>query len=283
MLSWFDLAAIQEVNDNLAGLRALQDELPKRFRVVFSDGAGNNERMTFLYDSRRVELLEEVGEIGFTASERRRVTQSTLGGPFESFDRTPHLGTFQAGQLRFGLVNVHLYWGDERDPKKLAVRAAEAYAVGWWTEHRSRQTHVYIDDVYAVGDFNIPKALPSDRIFAALTAKGLRVPKDAETRIATSLGGKQFDQVAFLPGSADKIIDSGVFDFDTALFRTLTDSQRKPLLRRMSDHRPLWFVLTTSGPQPGPRAISPPRPGIVAGLRPTERIPWGTLVPPRLA
>jgi hypothetical protein len=47
MLGWFDLVAIQEVNDNLEGLRAVQAELPKRYRVVFSDPGGNNVHLYF--------------------------------------------------------------------------------------------------------------------------------------------------------------------------------------------------------------------------------------------
>lgn len=47
IISWFDLIAIQEVNNDLTGMRALLAELPDRYRVLFSDKAGNNERMTF--------------------------------------------------------------------------------------------------------------------------------------------------------------------------------------------------------------------------------------------
>jgi hypothetical protein len=51
ILGWFDLVAIQEVNDNLAGLRGIQEKLPDHYRLLFSDPAGNDERLTFLYDS----------------------------------------------------------------------------------------------------------------------------------------------------------------------------------------------------------------------------------------
>src|SRR5436190_19589170 len=52
VLSWFDLAAIQESNDNLAGIRAVEAQLADYWRLLFSDAAGNDERLTFLYDSR---------------------------------------------------------------------------------------------------------------------------------------------------------------------------------------------------------------------------------------
>lgn len=39
IISWFDLIAVQEVNDNLAGLRGIQEELPDHFQFLFSDAA----------------------------------------------------------------------------------------------------------------------------------------------------------------------------------------------------------------------------------------------------
>jgi hypothetical protein len=63
LVSWFDLVAVQEVNNNLDGLTAVRSELPSSYRTVFSDKAGNNERMAYLYNSNKLTLLEEVGQI----------------------------------------------------------------------------------------------------------------------------------------------------------------------------------------------------------------------------
>jgi len=51
MISWFDMIALQEVNDNLIGLRSITQNLPSSFKVIFSDKAGNNERLAFIYDT----------------------------------------------------------------------------------------------------------------------------------------------------------------------------------------------------------------------------------------
>ena len=48
MISWFDMVALQEVNDNLIGLRLIIQNLPSSFKVIFSDKAGNNERLAFV-------------------------------------------------------------------------------------------------------------------------------------------------------------------------------------------------------------------------------------------
>jgi hypothetical protein len=39
-ISWFDVIAVQEVNDNLAALRSLRAFLPDTYRLLFSDAAG---------------------------------------------------------------------------------------------------------------------------------------------------------------------------------------------------------------------------------------------------
>ena len=70
MLSWFDFIAIQEVNDDLVGLRGLMSKLPRSYQVLFSDKAGNNERLAYIFRTPKVRLLSKVGEIALTARER---------------------------------------------------------------------------------------------------------------------------------------------------------------------------------------------------------------------
>jgi hypothetical protein len=53
VISWFDLVAVQEVKNNRRGLDGLMAELPASWRTVYSDAAGNNERMTFAMIRRR--------------------------------------------------------------------------------------------------------------------------------------------------------------------------------------------------------------------------------------
>lgn len=256
MIGWFELVALQEVRDNLAGLRAVQSHLPRYFRALFSDTAGNNERMAFLYDSRKVSPLEEIGEIGFSPRELAAVRAAAAGRLFESFDRTPHLAAFEAESARFLLANVHLYYGSATALQK---RAAEAFAVASWAERRQGERHTYTKNVLALGDFNLPKAAADDLIYRALVAKGLRVPKDVATRIGTNLsGGKQYDQVVCLPEAEVLLRESGVVCFDEVLFQDLAQTTQRRVLRyRISDHRILWFALATDEPRAGPRAGPP--------------------------
>jgi hypothetical protein len=80
ILGWFDLAAIQEVNGNLDGLDGIRKELSERYRVVLSDPGGNNERFAFLYDSEKVEPLEEVGEVTIAGRPQGREAPGHLPG-----------------------------------------------------------------------------------------------------------------------------------------------------------------------------------------------------------
>ena len=57
MIGWFDLVAVQEVNDNLRGIDAIHSKLPARYDLLFSDASGNQERQAFLFDTRKITSL----------------------------------------------------------------------------------------------------------------------------------------------------------------------------------------------------------------------------------
>lgn len=282
IISWFDLVALQEVNEDLRGLRGLQQHLPDRYRALFSDAGGNDERFVFLYDAERVTLLEEVGELTVTPAQQRQVRLRSAPGRFVGFDRNPMLATFRAKSLDLILVNVHLLWGESRpkglpDDERRAQsvspaarrraaaapepppaagidrRVLEAYAVARWAAQRGRTRFAYTHNVIALGDFNLPVRAAGDRVYDALTRKGLILPEH-ETRIGGSnlRGDAAYDQMAVLPGDIEQAIEHiGVFDFDGAVFRSLwgrgTEEERKAFEENvryfLSDHRPLWMSL----------------------------------------
>lgn len=51
IVGWFDLVALQEIRDDLSGLRALRERLPSDWALLFSEASGNDERQAFLYDA----------------------------------------------------------------------------------------------------------------------------------------------------------------------------------------------------------------------------------------
>jgi endonuclease/exonuclease/phosphatase family metal-dependent hydrolase len=278
VLGWFDLIAIQEVNDDLGGLRAIQRHLPDRYRVQFNDAGGNRERFAFLYDAEKVIPLEEVGEVTVTPLELNRVRLPHVAGRFAGFDRNPMIASFHVDDTMLLLASVHLYFGDGRPtglPNDEAAdagagagaapvtrsngapaagmdrRVLEAYAVARWASAQHRSRHAYTNNVIALGDFNLPVREPGDRVYDALVREGLHVPEHS-----THVGGSNlnsdahYDQMAVFPGAIEHV---GIFDFDGAVFRDLwgagTLAERRKFQSyvryHLSDHRPLWMEMRT--------------------------------------
>ncbi len=251
LVNWFDLVAMQEVNDNLTGLRAIERHLPPSFRLLVSDAAGNDERLAFLYDTDRVQLGEKVGEVAVPPADIRHIRLPGIAQRFDGFDRNPYLAAFRSGAFAFVLVNVHLYFGSD-SAVSVNRRRLETYAVARWADVRRRSAYAYSRDIIALGDFNLPKVAPDDPVFAALTRRGLQLPRHS-TEIGSSIAtDSHYDQIAFFPGETrdDFTGRSGVFDFDGALFRPLWES-RTPreflayLRYYISDHRLLWAEFRT--------------------------------------
>jgi len=247
MLSWFDIAALQEVNENLVGLRGLQKFLPAKFDVLFSDAAGNNERMLYLYDRTKIKLLELVGEIAVPPSDLKDVKLPGIAQPFTGFDRNPYLAAFKAGSFTFLLANVHLYFGDDSEAASIERRCLETYAVARWADLNVKSKHAYATDIIALGDFNLPKVDPADPVYKALTKRGLQLPPHSTEIGSTIASDSHYDQVAFFPSQTKEEFTGqrGVFDFDGAVFKTLWDTRTPAQFRAyvryyLSDHRPLW-------------------------------------------
>src|SRR5881275_809213 len=61
------------------------------WRFVMSDRAGNDERLAFLYDSSKLTLLEEVGEVAFPPKDNATVALAGITQAFAGFDRNPYV------------------------------------------------------------------------------------------------------------------------------------------------------------------------------------------------
>ena len=252
VMSWFDLVAVQEVNDDLRGIEAIHGQLPARYDLLFSDASGNRERQAFLFDTRKVQRLKEVGRVAIPPSQLPRIATTGTTTPFAGFDRGPYLASFECGTFRFALLNVHLFYGSEA-PADLDRRTLETFAVAWWADRTHRDANSYVAEVVPLGDFNLPRAAPGDRIFDALVSPGLQTPPHSSQIASAIASDNQFDQIAFFPGpTAQRFTGQcNVFDFDGALFQDLwTSRSRAQFLSyvryHISDHRPLWVELQTA-------------------------------------
>ena len=74
----------------------------------------SQDRMTFVYDSNKINLLESVGEVAVPPKDKKYITLKGVDIDFAGFDRNPYLASFQAGTFKFTLVNAHLYFGEDK-------------------------------------------------------------------------------------------------------------------------------------------------------------------------
>lgn len=247
VLDWFDIIAVQEVNDNLAGLKAIESELPSKYNLIYSDKGGNNERSAFIYDSTIINQLELVAEISIPPKDHKDIKLPGVTRKFTGFDRTPYLCSFQWQNETFVLITVHSFSGGT-STHDLERRALEAYAIGRWADLRNSSKNAFSKNIIALGDFNIPMVEKGDVVYEALIKRGLKLPEHSTKIYSNISNDKMYDQMAFLPSIKSKIVKHGVFDFDEVIFPELWNPKapgdfRKYLRYYISDHRPMWMQL----------------------------------------
>lgn len=251
IVGWFDIVAVQECRENFGHLFDILHKLPKAYRIVMSDASGNNERMAFVFDSKKLAVLEEIGEIAFPPSRLKSIRLPGVDAQFSGFDRTPYLAAFSAGDTSFMFVNVHLFFGDDK-AGSIARRSLETFAVAKWADLRKKSPFSFTRELVALGDFNMPKCEPGDQIYKALTKLGLELPEHS-TQISSSISSDaSYDQIAFFPETSRSRFTGlkGVFDYDAVIFPDLWKDgtnlkNYKAYLRYyLSDHRPMWVQLS---------------------------------------
>jgi endonuclease/exonuclease/phosphatase family metal-dependent hydrolase len=252
VLGWFDIVAVQECRDNFWHLAQIAQKMPPTCKYLMSDASGNFERMVFLYDSQKLTLLEEVGEITIPPASYKRIKLPGNNYPFNGFDRSPYLASFAAGHTSITFVNAHLYYGKSNDdPASIARRSLETFAVAYWAKERIKPTNAFTRELAVMGDLNMPKSDDNDPIFKALTKLGLEIPEHS-TQIASNIANDaNYDQIAFFPSTTKNFFTGlkGVYDYDAVIFPDLwQDGKNKKnfnayLRYYISDHRPMWTQL----------------------------------------
>jgi endonuclease/exonuclease/phosphatase family metal-dependent hydrolase len=242
----FDVVALQEVRGNLKALRHTLEVLGSDWDLILTDvtqGApGNDERLGFLFDRRRVRVSGLAAELVVPREELDDVAPDALR---RQFARTPYAVSFRCGDETFILVTLHVLYGDSA-----SERTPELRAIANWLDRWARDVNSWDHNLIALGDFNIDRM--GDERYEAFTSTGIEVPEDLH-RVPRTLfsdptepnAGKFYDQIAWFTEDAGRPAlslvhrESGYFDFrDVALPRRgLTDFQ---LSWRISDHYPLW-------------------------------------------
>ena len=209
IISRFDIVAVQEVN-RLTEWRHIMDILGPDWDFIASDETdpaigGNGERLTFVYDKRKVWFQNIAGEIvlpkKMLISQALQDNSPTDIFQGKQFRRSPYVCLFQANWFRFAICTVHIYYGSESGAK-LKQRVQEIASIVEYLSERA--DHELSDDraMILLGDFNIVH--PEHKTMKALEQKGFKVPEVLQEPTNFS-ANKYYDQIAFK--TKPKVID----------------------------------------------------------------------------
>ncbi|MFA4844939.1 MAG: endonuclease/exonuclease/phosphatase family protein [Patescibacteria group bacterium] len=245
ILSRFDVVAVQEVTGKLKALRHMLKYLGPDWNFILTDvtrgAAGNDERLAFLFDTRRVSLSGLACELVLP-----RDALIKDGAGERQFVRTPYAVSFRSGSRTFILVTLHVIWGDNA-----AARAPELAAIAKWLANWASDMNAYDHNLICLGDFNIDRV--GDPLYQAFTSTGLFTPPElnAVPRTIFYTPGKpetqkHYDQVAWFRDPASSVpvlamshVTAGTFDFVPHEMTGLGLTKQQ-LSFRISDHLPLW-------------------------------------------
>jgi endonuclease/exonuclease/phosphatase family metal-dependent hydrolase len=238
VVSRFDVVALQEVKDNIRGLRYMMKLLGPDWAFLLTDVTkgrlGNDERMAFVFDTRRVKSSGLACELVVAIESDPIIPAGALD---RQFARTPYAVSFLSADRTFVLVELHVIFGSNP-----AARVPELREIARWMGDWAQSMDEFGHNLIALGDFNIDRQ--GDPLFQAFTSTGLTPPAELQmvprTIFQTAGQTDQFyDQIAWFPPefSLGYTGRAGGFDFVPVLLGSLTKNQ---LSYRISDHYPLW-------------------------------------------
>ena len=256
VLDKFDLVAIQEVRPDLAALDEILRLLGRDYDRIYTDVSyakgGNQERLCFIWDRRRVRFSGLAGELVLPETKSKELSQIA---------RSPFICGFQTGWARFNLCTVHIYYGKSapNEPRRVAeidetakLLAAKAKD---YIKLDERYKNYSPENMVLLGDFNIFKT--TDETFKAMSKHGFVLPDElAKGKLSGSnvTKDKFYDQIAFYKKVRDiENTAAGIFDFyehvfregDEARFRASGQVEEGASFKdwrtyQMSDHLVMW-------------------------------------------
>ena len=201
VISRFDFVAVQEVNE-LEEWQHIMDILGRDWDFIATDETdsklgGNGERMTFVYDKRKVWFQNIAGEIVLPPDMLISEAEFELSGKKitagNQFKRTPFIASFQSGWLKFDICTVHLYYG-AASGAKLDQRIEEIATIAEYLGTRADRALGNDRALFVLGDFNIIS--PEHKTMKALTDNGFIVPKTLQDN-PTTRTKMHYDQIGF--------------------------------------------------------------------------------------
>ena len=238
----FDVIAIQEIKGNLKSLRDLMKILGEHWAFIITDvnrgSVGNDERMGYVFDMRRVKMSGLACELVVPPEWIKLASKDALT---EQFVRSPYGVSFKSNNQTLILVTLHILYG-----KASKDRIKELKGIAKWMSDWAKNVNDYHQNLICLGDFNIEKR--GDLLNNTFISEGLYIPKELQNeKVTRSIfdESKYYDQIAWfndlkkVPNLSLTYKTGGNYDFvDKALSnRKLT---KQALSFMMSDHYPLW-------------------------------------------
>jgi len=210
VISRFDFVAVQEVNDLPEWARVMRILGPDwdfiATDVTDPELGGNGERLTFVFDSRKVRFRHIAGEIVLPPdklvsenvvpeADDEGASGEVAGQPVgRQFARSPFVASFRSNWFKFDICTVHIYYGEEHG-EKLRRRVAEIREIAEYFGSRAVGALESGTSLILLGDFNVVG--PEHETMAALLASGFKTAGTLEN-IASNIGrDKYYDQIVF--------------------------------------------------------------------------------------
>ena len=271
IIARFDLVAVQEVRRDLEALKRLCAILGGHWKYLITDvtegDRGNDERMAFLYDTRKVSFGGLAGQLVLPPLRLKDENGKTVYQPVSQIARTPFMCGFQAGWTRFVLATIHIFYGNSsaNDPE----RVEEIRQVAQSLRSQALDKHAWAHNFILLGDFNI--FAPQDSTMQALTEAGFIVPPKLQNLPSNIPQTKYYDQIAFRVRDEHFATanQGGIFNYYKTVFRPEDEAVYVPYMgksyhftssnqprqdksayylnywrtHQMSDHLPMWVEL----------------------------------------
>jgi len=270
----FDMIALQEIYRDLEALERLMRLLGGHWSYLVTDTgegqAANNERLAFLYDTRKVNFAGLAGEIVLPPIK----IDGELRQP-RQLVRTPYIAGFRSAWTDFVLCTVHILYGSS-NPNHPA-RVEEIRQLARFLKDRSTDPAAWSRNLIVLGDFNIFSN--RDITMQALLDEGFLIPAELQSIPGSNVPrNKHYDQIAFRvrPDRLNTTGKAGVFDIFDVVYRDEdeplyidemgaryhTTSEGKPRqnpsqyyrtywrTHQISDHLPMWVELRINYTEP---------------------------------
>jgi endonuclease/exonuclease/phosphatase family metal-dependent hydrolase len=242
----FDVIALQEVKGDLRALRDMVRFFGDDWAFLMTDvtrgAAGNDERLAFLFDRRRLKPSGLAAEVV--------VPPEWISGEGEAalrrqFVRTPYAVSFvTASGATFILLTAHVDFGEAANE-----RVAELAGIAQWMAAWAAQSNRWHHNLLVLGDFNVDRR--GSPLWQAFTSTGLSVPEALNAVPRTLFSDPAapdtdhfYDQIAWFEHGQEALIEltferAGSFDFLPFFYREANLS-KTAISWRISDHYPLW-------------------------------------------